>query len=134
MAEKNNATCVICGKGYHMCLSCRDSISLAPWKAHTDTSEHYKVYQIIRGYNTKKYTKEEAKAKLKNVDLSDMNTFREHIRVKIEDILKEEKVFVETNIETEAEVQIEVEPKIEEIIEVEKPKSTRKKYSKVETE
>lgn len=134
MQEKNNATCVICGNSYYMCLSCRDSISLAPWKAHTDTSEHYKVYQIIRGYNTKKYTKEEAKAKLKNVDLSDMNTFREHIRVKIEDILKEEKVFVETNIETEAEVQIEVEPKIEEIIEVEKPKSTRKKYSKVETE
>lgn len=134
MAEKNNATCVICGKGYHMCLSCRDSISLAPWKAHTDTSEHYKIYQIIRGYNTKKYTKEEARAKLKNVDLSDVNTFREHIRVKIENILKEENVFVETNIEPEAEVQIVEEPKAEEIIEVEKPKSTRKKYPKVETE
>lgn len=141
MAEKNNATCVICGKGYHMCLSCRDSISLAPWKAHTDTSEHYKVYQIIRGYNTKKYTKEEARAKLKNVDLSDMKTFREHIRVKIEDILKEEKTFVETSVEIEpkpeTEVQIEAEPKVEEIeevVEVEKPKSTRKRYSKVETE
>lgn len=97
MADKNNATCSICGNSYHVCLSCKDSIDLAPWKRYTDTSEHYKIYQIMRGYNTKMYTKEETRVKLKNVDLSDMNTFREHIRVKIEDILKEEPVmeFVE---------------------------------------
>ena len=97
MVDKNNATCSICGNSYHVCLSCKDSMALAPWKRYTDTSEHYKIYQIMRGYNTKIYTKEETRAKLKNVDLSDMNTFREHIRVKIEDILKEEPVmeFVE---------------------------------------
>lgn len=128
MAEKNNATCSICGKGYHMCLSCRDSINLAPWKVHTDTSEHYKIYQIIHGYNTKVYSKDEAKAKLKNINLSDLDSFREHIKVKIKDILQEEKTFDETNVEIETEVEnTEVEV-------VEKPKSTRKKYSKVEIE
>lgn len=89
MAEKNNATCSICDKGYHICLSCRDSIQLAPWKVHTDTSEHYKIFQIIRGYSTGMYDKDESKAKLKNVDLSDLNTFRPHIKKIIKDILKE---------------------------------------------
>ena len=89
MAEKNNATCSICGKDYHMCLSCKDSIQLAPWKVHTDTSEHYKVFQIIRGYSTGVYDKDEARTKLKNVDLSDVNDFTPHIKKIIKDILKE---------------------------------------------
>lgn len=72
-----------------MCLSCKDSMQLAPWKVHTDTPEHYKVYQIIRGYSTGVYNKDEAKAKFKNVDLSDLNSFRPHIKKIIKDILKE---------------------------------------------
>lgn len=87
MAEKINATCAICGKGYHLCMSCKDMISLTPWKKHTDTSEHYKIYQIIHGYSTKVYTKAEAKAKLKNVDLSDFDTLRDNIKSVITDIM-----------------------------------------------
>ena len=87
MAEKINATCAICGKGYHLCISCKDMISLTPWKKHTDTSEHYKIYQIIHGYSTKMYTKAEAKAKLKKVDLSDFDTLRDNIKSVITDIM-----------------------------------------------
>lgn len=87
MAEKINATCAICGKGYHLCISCKDMISLTPWKKHTDTSEHYKIYQIIHGYSTKVYTKAEAKDKLKKVDLSDFDTLRDNIKVVITDIM-----------------------------------------------
>ena len=87
MAEKINATCAICGKGYHLCMSCKDMISLTPWKKHTDTSEHYKIYQIIHGYSTKVYTKAEAKAKLKKVDLSDFDTLRDNIKAVITDII-----------------------------------------------
>ena len=72
-----------------MCLSCKDSMQLAPWKVHTDTSEHYKIFQIVRGYSTGVYNKDETRKKLKNVDLSDLNTFRPRIREIIEDILKE---------------------------------------------
>lgn len=89
MAEKNNATCSICGSPYHLCMSCRDSIQLAPWKRFTDTSEHYKVFQIVKGFSTGVYTKDEARSKFKNVDLSDLDTFRPHIKSIIEDILKE---------------------------------------------
>ena len=87
MAEKINATCAICGKGYHLCMSCKDMISLTPWKKHTDTSEHYKIYQIIHGYSTKMYTKAEAKVKLKKVDLSDFDTLRDNIKAVITDIM-----------------------------------------------
>lgn len=86
MAEKINATCAICGKGYHLCVSCKDMINLAPWKKHTDTSEHYKIYQIIHGYSTKVYTKGEAKAKLKKVDLSDFDSLRDNIKAVITEI------------------------------------------------
>ena len=86
MAE-NNATCSICGKSYHLCLACKDQINLTPWKRHTDTSEHYKIYQILHGYNTKVYTKEEAKLKFQMVDLSDFDSLRDNIKNIIKDII-----------------------------------------------
>lgn len=89
MAEEINATCAICGKGYHMCLSCKDQIKLNPWKRHTDTSEHFKIYQVIHGYNTGVYNKREAKAKLKRIKLDDIDSLRENIRNIINDILGE---------------------------------------------
>lgn len=86
MAEEINATCAICGKGYHICLSCKDMMAATPWKKHTDTSEHYKIYQIIHGFSTGVYSKEEAKAKFEMVDLSDIDALREDIKATINDI------------------------------------------------
>lgn len=99
MAENMNATCSICGKKYHLCLSCKDSIELTPWKKHTDTSEHYKIYQILHGFSIGLYNKEEANERLKTVDLSDLESLRDNIKAVIKDIMvaKEE---VETKDET----------------------------------
>lgn len=91
MAEKNNAECSICGKAYHKCVSCKNSMSAAPWKIHCDTAEHYKIFQVIHGFNTGVYTKEEAKNKLQLIDLSDLNSLRDHIKKIIKDIMKEDK-------------------------------------------
>lgn len=97
--EKNNATCSICGKGYYMCLSCKSLANLHPWQIHTDTSEHYKIYQIIHGYSTGVYTKDEAKDRLQMVDLSDLDNLRDNIKDAIKDIMgidkEEENVKVE---------------------------------------
>lgn len=131
MAE-NNATCSICDRGYHVCLSCRDSIKANPWKIHTDTAEHYKVYQIIHGLSTGVYTKDEAKIKLKNVDLSDLNTFRPHIKKLIKDILKEEKPIV-TTVEKAKPIEIEVKEAKSNTV-VEKPIVSRKRNYKVDVE
>lgn len=132
MANKNNATCSICGKEYYACLSCRDALKANPWKIHTDTSEHYKVYQIIHGLSTKVYTKDEARSKLKNINLSDVESFRPHIKEIVKDILKEEKPIVKIvemvkPIKTEA-------IKAEENSDVIKTSVSRKRNYKVEAE
>lgn len=95
MVEKNNAVCSICGNPYHLCLSCKDSMKLHPWKIHCCSSECYKAFQIVKGFNNKVYTKEEARDRFKNVDLSNLDNFVPHIKKIIKDILKEEKPIVE---------------------------------------
>lgn len=92
MSEQINAYCTVCGNGYHLCLSCKDKMKLQPWKTFTDTAEHYKIHQIIHGFSTKVYTKDEVRFKLKNVDLSDLETFKPNIKAIIKDVLKEESI------------------------------------------
>lgn len=131
MANNNNSTCSICGKEYYACLSCHDSIKANPWKVYTDTAEHYKVFQVIRGLSTNVYTEEEAKAKLKNINLNDIESFRPHIKQIIKDILKEEKA--PAKIIDKTEEPVEVKTSIEEVI-IEKPSYYRKRNYKNEAE
>ena len=91
MAEKNNATCSICGKAYYKCLSCKGKGSSEPWKMHCCSSEHFKIYQVIHGVNTGVYTKDEAREKFKIIDLSDLNKLRDNIKKIVKDIIKEDK-------------------------------------------
>lgn len=88
---KINAYCKICGKGYHMCLSCKDYAKMRPWQQDTDTSEHYKVFQILKGNTIGVYSKEEARERLLNVDLSDKDSFVDNIKKRVDEILAEEK-------------------------------------------
>lgn len=85
--KKNNAVCAICGKGYYVCNSCKDQKKLNPWKIHTDTSEHYKIFQVVRGYFIGLYTKEEAKDKFKNIDLTGLEGFIPDVKSTIKTIL-----------------------------------------------
>lgn len=124
MAEKNNAYCAICGNPYYVCMSCLDSMRLSPWKIHTDISEHFKVYQIIHGFTSNVYSKDEAKTKLQNVNLDDMDTFRPHIKKIIEDILKEETIVEAAQVVETAETEVEVV----------KPTISRKRSYKVDNE
>lgn len=137
MAE-NNAVCSICGKAYHLCLSCSDAMKLHPWKTYTDSQECFKVFQVVRGFSTGVYTKDEAKEKLQNVDLKDLNSFRPHIKKIVKDILKEDKVVIKTAekientvVEDVTEVKVEETETIENVV---KPTVSRKKNYKVETE
>lgn len=80
MTHKPNATCAICGKEYYKCMSCKSIADLNPWQNHTDTSEHYKVYQIIHGRSIGVLNDSETRERLQNVDLSDLHEFRPHIK------------------------------------------------------
>lgn len=95
MAEKNNATCSICGDGYHVCRSCSDFIRLQPWKIHCCSSTHFQVFQVVRGFTTGSYDKNEFKSRLKNIDLSDLESYRENIKAIIKDALKEDEPVVD---------------------------------------
>ena len=97
MAEKINATCSICGKGYYKCLSCQSMMQSQPWKQYTDTSEHYKIYQAVRGFTTGMYTKDETRERLQAIDLSDFDELRDNIQEIIKDVLKEEEQHVKIN-------------------------------------
>lgn len=103
MGSLYNATCDICGRPYELCLVCRDMMALRPWRTHTDTSEHYKVYQVLLGYNTKVYDIAEAKAKLLNIDLSDKDTYATEIKEVINEILayEDKPVEVEKTVEND---------------------------------
>ena len=121
MVEKNNATCSICGNAYYLCLSCRDKMELAPWKVHTDTAEHYKIYQILRGFNTGVYSKEEAKSKLQTVDLSDLDNLRDTIRNCIKDIMKEqEQIDIVKDVNSDV-----VENNVSKLVDIGKPVATK---------
>lgn len=129
MAEKNNATCKICGKPYYVCMSCADTMKLHPFKNFTDTAEHFKVFQVVRGLSTGVYAKDEAKEKFKNIDLTDIESFRPHIKNIIKDVLKEEKTIekIDKSVEADEKEKVVVEN-------VAKATYSRKKNYKVETE
>lgn len=128
MSEQINAYCSICGNGYHMCLSCKDKMKLSPWKVYTDSAEHYKIHQIIHGLSTKVYTEDEAKNRLKNVDLSDLETFKPNIKAIIKNVLKEKEPVEEANVEEK--VVFNTEDKVV----VERPVNSRKRSYKVNDE
>lgn len=108
MEKNNNVKCVVCGKGYHLCMSCKDKIAMKPWKVLTDTPEHYKVHQVISGYRGGIYTKDEAKIALENIDIKDKNTYLDSVKKILNEILKEEKT---VEVKTEKKVVQTVMPK-----------------------
>lgn len=137
MAEKNNAVCSICGKGYYACLSCADAMKIHPWKIYTDTAECYKVFQVVRGFSTGVYTKDEAREKLQNADLKDIDSFRPHIKKIVKDILKAENTVVETvekmeNTVAENVVEVEKTKVTNNFEDVTKPTVHRKKFNKMD--
>lgn len=94
---------------------------LHPWKMHTDSASCYQVFQVVKGYSTGVYNKEEFKSKLKNIDLSNLENYREHIKALIKDALKEDESIVEA-------------AQVEEKVVVEKPAYSRKRSCKIEVE
>lgn len=125
MAEKNNATCSICGNGYYACFSCKEAMNLHPWKLHCCSVDCYKTFQTVRGFSTGVYSKDEFKSKLKNIDLNNLENYRQHIKSLIKDTLKEDEPVVETVSE---------EIVSEEEVVAEKPVYSRKRNNRVEAE
>lgn len=90
--NRNNATCIICGKEYHLCIGCdRTKTNWKSWKMITDTENCYNIYKVLNDYGYKKITKLEARKLLKELDLSEKDTFKESVRNKIDEIMSTKK-------------------------------------------
>lgn len=90
MEKEINHWCVLCGKGYHACDTCSKEKSFTPWRALTDSIEHYKIFMVLKDYNNKLITKDEAKKMLANVNLADKDTYKENVKSLLKDIFEDE--------------------------------------------
>ena len=89
MAKEINHWCVLCGKGYHACDSCQEVRLFTPWRALTDSSDHFKVFMTLKNYHNGFISKDEAREFLTQVDISDKDTYKESSRQLINEILKD---------------------------------------------
>lgn len=113
--REENATCIVCGKKYHLCIACeRSKATWKPWKMIADTENCYEIYKVLNDYNFNKISKEEARNLLEKLDLKNVDAFKENVKSKIKEIMKRKKTSkVEKTIEVEDVIQ---EEKIEEDI------------------
>lgn len=90
MSEKINHWCVLCGKGYHACDSCNEIKTYTPWRALTDTIEHFKIFIVLKDFHNKIISKDEAKEKLLKCDLSEKDSFKDSAKIVLNEIFQEE--------------------------------------------
>lgn len=89
MAKMNKATCVICGKNYDVCLSCKDQARIKPWRSIADSADCYKIFLVLTQYNNGYISKDEAKKQLGEIQYS-IDTLKEDVRVKVIEIMSVE--------------------------------------------
>ncbi len=83
----NLTKCLICGEKYSYCPSCAGTHA---WKFYTDTHEHYQIYMIIEQYNSKLYSKDDARIAFENLGItanSDLSNLKPSIAEQIKNIL-----------------------------------------------
>lgn len=86
MENSNMATCIICGKKYKTCLSCRDLDVIKPWRNIVDDVTCYKIFLVLSQYNNKAINKEDAQKQLSNINYN-IADFRQSVQDKITEIL-----------------------------------------------
>ena len=87
----NLTKCLICGEKYNYCPSCAGTHA---WKFYTDTREHYQIYMIIEQYNSKLYSKDDARIAFENIGItadSDLSNLKPSIAEQIKNIVTVEK-------------------------------------------
>lgn len=86
MGKITKATCVVCGKEYDVCLSCKDQNKIKPWRSIADSAECYKIFLVLTQYNNGYVTKEEAKKQLETITFNKKD-FKESVQEKINEIM-----------------------------------------------
>lgn len=95
MSTEPNAVCAVCGSKYKICLSCRNTARLTPWRAIADTAGCYKIYMVIHDYTNHKISKKRAGELLKNCAVP--SKLQAHIKAVIDEITESEENGPESN-------------------------------------
>lgn len=80
MAKELNATCRICGRGYHRCDSCNEKNGNGHYKRFVDSPNCFKIYAAITGV----LPDSEKKTRLEKCDT---NTLLPDVKVEVERIM-----------------------------------------------
>lgn len=86
---RDERTCVICGTHYSYCPNCVDYNSQPRWKFLFHDKNCHDIYRILNDYGAGMITKDQARDRLKSIDLSNLNDFRKDFQDQIKDIMKQ---------------------------------------------
>lgn len=107
MGKQNNRICVICGKSYSYCPNCGADAGKPTWY-FTFCGENCKdIYNVCTQYRDKELSPTEAQAKIKKLDITNIDNFAEVTQTQIHEIL-DYKTFkpMETKVEPAKEVEM----------------------------
>lgn len=100
--NKNNTKCVVCGKQYYYCNTCKSQDP--SWMISFCCDNCRQIYNTVAKYGIGKLTQEQANKKLKELDLSKENSFTDTTKKLISEIKKiEEKEIVKNEEKLEQE-------------------------------
>lgn len=96
MSKSNKATCIVCGKEYDVCLSCKDQNKIKPWRNITDNVNCYKIFLALTQYNNEYISKDEAKKQLDGI-VYNKAELKESVQAKIDEIINTTELTKKTN-------------------------------------
>ena len=113
---QTNRICKTCGKKYFFCSNCDKNLNDPQWKLMWHEENCKNIFEIVSSYVQKQIPKEVAKEKLEKCNLREVYTFKENIRLIIEEIIREDKkVFQMSNNENEEKPKVEEQSKKKQI-------------------
>ena len=88
MSKTNVSTCVVCGKEYETCLSCKKEMAAKPWRSVADSVECYKLFLVLSRYGNGHLSADEAKKQLQGIKY-DLEALKPSVQDTIGKILKD---------------------------------------------
>ena len=114
--RKKMRNCIVCGKEYEYCNSCRSHASFPAWMAIYHNENCRNIMSIATEYMAGNLTKTEAKNKLDGCDLTDKRSFKESVAKVVNEICTTKKVnktekesIKKPDVEIDTETKLEVE-------------------------
>lgn len=84
MSDGTLKQCKICGTQYRVCYSCEKKHS---WRVHTDTAEHFYIFEVLMSYQLNHNAKKAYQAlKKRNIDFFDIEKYLPNVQELLKEI------------------------------------------------